>query len=449
MTEIDPRTIFPSGGIPTETKEARLLGLYPQIQDGLWMHRVKVPGGVLDAGRWRALAAIASEFTPTTPLHLTTRQDIELHDLRESQIGQVQQRLFGAGLTSLGSGGDGLRNVTICPCSGAIGGRPDLLGLAQTLQATLEAQEGAFALPRKFKISLSCSDSCGQPWINDLGLVAKTIGGQWGFSVVIAGSLGANPATGISFADFVPAGDVLPLALAALRVFASHGDRQNRNKARLRHVRQRLGDQPFVELMQREFQSAKSHQDWPAMQSRAPLAALDAWTTLTFANGDVEPAQARALGDLAARQDVRVRIENWHRVIVYGQSPEALDALVAASPALRQAAQAGPNVVACPGTRWCKHGLTDTNALANRIRQDLAGHLPPQVLVGVSGCPNGCAHSRVADIGLTGAVVTVDGQKIEAWNLFTGGGRGQGPTLASQQGVKLAGDDVLQRLRAD
>jgi sulfite reductase (ferredoxin) len=445
MTEADIRTIFPSNGIPADTKQARLLGMYPQIQDALWMHRIRVPGGILDGGQWRALAAIAREFTPGTPLHLTTRQDIELHDLRGSQIGPLQQRLAGAGLTSLASGGDGLRNITICPCAGAVDGRPDLLGLAQTLQGALEAQEGAFALPRKFKISLSCGDSCGQPWINDLGLVAKAVDGQWGFGVVIAGSLGPNPATGIAFADFVPAADVVPLAVATMGVFAAHGDRQNRNKARLRHVRQRLGDQAFVELVQKEFELAKSRRNWPAVQLMTPLA-LNARTTLTFANGDLEPAQAQALGELAAREDVRVRIENFHRVIVFGQTRESLDAYIGAAPALTQAAATQPNVVACPGTRWCKHGLADTNALANRIRRDLAGRLPPQTLVGVSGCPNGCAHSRVADIGLTGAVTTRDGERVEVWNLFAGGGKGHGPTLAGQQGAKLTADKVLQKL---
>jgi sulfite reductase (ferredoxin) len=445
MSDANIRTIFPSSRIPADTKQARLLGMYPQIQDGLWMHRIKVPGGILNAGQWRALAAIAREFTPNAPLHLTTRQDIELHDLSESQIGPVQQRLAGAGLTSLGSGGDGLRNITICPCAGVIGGRPALLGLAQTLQVALEAQEGAFALPRKFKISLSCSDSCGQPWINDLGLVAKTADGQWGFSVVIAGSLGPNPATGISFADFVPVGDVLPLAVAAMAVFAAHGDRRNRNKARLRHVRQRLGDQAFVELVQREFELAKSRRDWPAVQLTAPLA-LNARTALTFANGDLPPAHAEALGELAQREDLRVRIENFHRVIAFGQDRESLDAYIGDAPALTQAAATQPNVVACPGTRWCKHGLTDTNALANRIRHELAGRLTPQTLIGVSGCPNGCAHSRVADIGLTGAIATRDGERAEAWNLFAGGGKGQGPTLAGQQGVKLAADEVIQKL---
>lgn len=445
MTETDLRTIFPSNGIPTETKHARLLGLYPQIQAGLWMHRIKIPGGVLNASQWRALAAIAGELTPRTPLHLTTRQDIELHDLKDSQIGPVQQRLFDAGLSTLGSGGDGLRNITICPCAGVTGGRPDLLGLARVLQSTLEAQQGIFALPRKFKISLSCSDSCGQPWINDLGLVAKTVDGHWGFGVIVAGSLGPIPATGIPFADFVPPGDVLPLALAAIKLFATNGDRQNRNKARLRHVRQRLGDQAFVELLQREWESAKSSQDWPAIQLTTPLA-LNAQTTLTFPNGDIQPAQAQALGDLAAREDLRVRIENFHRVVVFGQSRQSLDASLAASAVLGQPAEPQPNVVACPGTRWCSHGLTDTNTLANRIRQDLAGRLSPQTLVGISGCPNGCAHSRVADIGLTGAVTTQDGQRVEAWSLFAGGQKGQGPTLASPQGAKLLGDEVLGRL---
>ena len=73
--------VFPTAQIPQEATAARLLGLYPQVQEALWLQRVKILGGILTAGQWRTLARIARRFTPTTPLHLTTRQDIEIHDL--------------------------------------------------------------------------------------------------------------------------------------------------------------------------------------------------------------------------------------------------------------------------------------------------------------------------------------------------------------------------------
>ena len=102
------------------------------------------------------------------------------------------------------------------------------------MRRTLEAAEGPLALPRKFKVSLSaCPEACGQPWINDVGLVAVRRGEGWAFRVIVAGSLGPRPAVGMVLHEQLPPGDVLPLALAALRVFAAHGDRKNRMTARL------------------------------------------------------------------------------------------------------------------------------------------------------------------------------------------------------------------------
>ena len=95
------------------------------------------------------------------------------------------------------------------------------------------ARQDVFELPRKFKVSLSaCAAACGQPWINDLGFVAAQRDGRWGLRVIVAGSLGARPCTGIEWIDWIAPGEAVPCALAALTVFATHGDRQNRARAR-------------------------------------------------------------------------------------------------------------------------------------------------------------------------------------------------------------------------
>ena len=88
--------------------------------------RVKVLGGDLSADQWRTLAAIAAEFTPDTPLHLTTRQDVELHGVPADQVPLIQQRLAPSGLAGKSSCGDTVRNTTVCPCSGVRTGLPDL-----------------------------------------------------------------------------------------------------------------------------------------------------------------------------------------------------------------------------------------------------------------------------------------------------------------------------------
>lgn len=412
--------------------------------------RVKILGGDLTAVQWRTLAAIAAEFTPLTPLHLTTRQDIEFHDVRPEQIALVQERLLASGLTGKPSCGDTVRNITVCPCSGVCPAGPDLRPLAWQIRRLLEGAEGPLALPRKFKVSLSaCPEACGQPWINDVGLAAVRRAGGWAFRVIVAGSLGARPLLGMVLYEELPPEDVLPLTLALLRVFAAHGNRKNRAVARLRHVRQKMGDEPFAALVQQAFEEAKADRRWPAVDLPEVARPLEARRTLTFPDGNLSPAAAVALADLADRPGAAVRIDNHHRVILAARDEAALGDALAGLPALEESARPQPAIVACPGRRWCKNGLTDTAAMAERIRRELAGRLPPGRVIGISGCPNNCAHSAVAPVGLIGTLVSDRGRRCEAYHVLAGGDLGRSARLADRIDGPLTDRQVLECLKTN
>ncbi len=437
--------VFPATELPAEGPAQRLLGLYPQIQEGLWLQRVKILGGALAAGQWAALGAIAAEFTPGTPLHLTTRQDVEIHDIRQGDIPRIQQRLAQAGMTGLGSCGDTVRNVTLCPCATAKAA--DLSPLAWAIRHLLEQTAGTFALPRKFKISMSaCPGACAQPYINDLGFIAATVGGRQGFRVIGAGSLGPRPALGVELMSFVDLADVLPLVAAAVELFSELGDRQNRRTARLRHVRQRLGDAEFIRLLNEKFQAARSRQAWPQVAIGAAALPNAAKAQLAFINGDVTPQQAAALDELSRREGLQLHITNAHRVAVYARDASLL-AAIAEYPALAAAAAAQPTIIACPSKRWCKHGLVDTNAMADRIKAELGAVIPAGAAVCISGCPNGCAHTGVGAIGLSGGVATEDGQRRDTFDLYFDGQMGRGDKLSQLAHRKLNGDEVIAKIR--
>lgn len=440
---------FPAERVPEDPSAAKLIGLYPQVQNGLWLQRVKVLGGILSGPQWRALAEIVRRFTPNTPLHLTTRQDIEIHDLNGSQVPWVQRQLAAVDLTGLGACGDTIRNVTVCPCSGTMRGSPDLAPLAWAIRRMLEAQGICWSLPRKFKISLSaCSRACGQPYINDLGLVAARRDGVWGFRAIVAGSLGPRPATGIEWMDWLAAGDVLPMVLGAVRVFAQHADRANRTKARLRHVRERLGDKAFIALLNDAFQEAKDRQPWPPTTITESAAAYDASVMLHFEAGNVTAEAAEALGWLLGRPGIQVRICNQHRIVVFGPDHQRLTAQLASYPALVEASATQPAVVACPGRRWCRHALTDTASMSRTVREQLAGVIPAGATVCISGCPNGCAQSSVADIGLVGVLVSDGPVRREAYNVLAGGGMGRDGRLAQLVAPRLRPQDAIDRIAA-
>ncbi len=434
---------FPCDAVPDDPGTARLAGLYPQRQEGLWMQRVKLLGSILSGGQWKSLARIARQFTPTAPLHLTTRQDIELHDVPADRVGDVQHAIAEADLTALGACGDTLRNITVCPCSGVSSSSVNLLPLAWLVRRELESIDGIYSLPRKLKISFSCSGDCGQPWINCLGFVAVNRNGRWGFSVVTAGSLGARPATGIRLFDWIDANDVLPLTVAVARVFAVAGDRENRSRARLRHVRERLGDGKFVALLEEAFASEKASRTFPEVQMESPGDGFDERIALTFANGHVSTDQAEAIGEIASRDEFRVRIDTRHRVVLFARDVSALREAIAAHEPLARTAKPQPTVIACPGSKWCSRALVETNGIAERLREKLSGVLDAESVVCVSGCPNGCAHSRVAQVGLTGVLVKRGAQRVAAYDLYAGGSMGVDSTLAQLVSRRLSADDAI------
>ena len=353
--------VFPCQSFPAQPRLAKLLGVIPQRQPGLWIQRVRIPGGILSADQWRALADLARRLTPNTPLHLTTRQDIELHDLSADDEPRAQQVLAEAGLTSLGSGGDTLRNIIVCPCSaGGTSQTPNLLPLAQVIAGALRACDGLFALPRKFKISLACGMECGRPFAHDLGFVATKRDGLWGLKVIGAGSLGTKPGLGIELMDWIDPAEALPLAVAAVRLFARLGDRQNRAKARLRHVRQNMGDDAFVKALMQEFELARAEKSWPGIALDVVGSAGLAERALTFPNGDIAPDAADAMAKLADIPGFSVRIGEDHRVIIFAPDARAIDeqiGRISVLAVLAAHAKKQANVVACPGTRWCSRAL--------------------------------------------------------------------------------------------
>lgn len=440
---------FPCLRLPEEVSGARLLGLYPQAQEGYWMQRVKITGGLLSGAQWRALSNIMREFTPDTPLHLTTRQDIELHDIRGEQVPSVQKGLARAGLSGVGACGDTLRNITVCSCSGLFAGAVDLHPLAKQMRQELEGWEGIYRLPRKFKISLSCGrEGCdGQPWINDLGFMAQQKNGERSFTVTAGGSLGVRPGTAMKLFDELKVGEVLALARAAVEIFHENGDRENRRRARLRHVRERWGDEAFSKLLKERWEAVKKTYNVKPVELKEPGKFYPACVTLTFAQGDVRAEAAEALAELAEGDNNEVRIANQHRVLVLGRDKLELGRRIDKSADLQQAATERLSIVACPGSRYCRRGLTDTAVLANSLRAELTGKTEVQRTICISGCPNSCAHSGVADIGLIGGLAGRGDERQEVYNILMGGGMGRSDILARQVAAKLPVDKTVDKVK--
>lgn len=414
----------PDSALQSTVAADRLHGVYPQKQPGLYMQRIRIPGGRMNWLQWRAIAQLAKRFSSGTPVHLTTRQDIELHNLRLDDTVKVQQALIDAGLSVYGAGGDSLRNITVCSGCGLCKDSFDVFDISIAVKSYLQSISVISDLPRKFKISFSgCWQNCAKPYLNDIGFVAVS---EKHFEVIIAGSLGPVPALGIRAYERMESSDIFAFCRAAVEMFVEYGDRENRRKARFRHIRQRFGNGVFLSELDKRFKDAKAKDQRPEIILARSNSYFKLLHRLNIPDGDINAEQILLLADLCQPFDVESRINFEHGIELYGLEPLKL-------PESLKVFENAPIIVCCPGSRNCPYGLINCQAAAFKIRNAFADDKRfDNVRINISGCPNNCAHSAAAAIGLVG----LKRNKEDCVQLYKSGGDGKNQSLAQKRGIE-------------
>ena len=427
-------------------------GLYYQLEHTSHMQRVKVTGGVLTAEQLEAIAEIGERWGRGL-LHVTTRQDIQLHWIPLEAVGEIYHRLQDVGISNRGACSDSIRNVTASPCAGTCTKEPfDVLPYAFAMTDYFLFHPLNITLPRKFKPAFSgCPDDEAQGVLNDFACYAKVQDGVRGFRVLAGGGLGPIPHLAVPLRDFLPAEDLLGYAEAVVRIQHRYGERKNRHKARLKFLVQRMGVERFRAMVEAEFDKIQREQGEELRHDLA--AALDAYSlaparrpgggdaesrqgerylhwlrtnaelqrqsgyrrvTATLPVGDVTSAQLRSLIELCNRYgNGTVRATNDQNFVLPfiadGDLPALYDALVELRLAEPNALHLS-DVTSCPGADYCSLAVTRSMGVAQRIRQHFASaHEAVERLgkfrIKISGCPNSCGQHHVGDIGLTGMMV--------------------------------------------
>ncbi len=241
--------------------------------DAPGMVRVKLPFGALDAPKLEALADCAEAYS-TGVLHVTTRQDVQVHYVHIEDTPDLQRRLGAVGITTREACGNAVRNVVACPSAGVCHGEAfDVSPYAEALARYLLGHPDAQDMGRKFKVAFSgCQgEACGLTGFHDLGLVARVRDAEdasrgsrreAGFRVVAGGGLGAVPRSADVLYDFLPAQELLPTAQALVRVFTRHGERANRSRARLKFLLKRKGIDWLREQVEVERRGLRPDERW-------------------------------------------------------------------------------------------------------------------------------------------------------------------------------------------
>src|SRR5215471_6389029 len=384
------------------------------LWDAPGMQRIKIPFGGVTPDQLDTLAELAEEYSDSV-LHVTTRQDFQLHYVHIDDTPNMMRRLAAVGITTREACGNSVRNVTACPIAGVCRSEAfDVTPYAKASAKFMLGHPDAQGFGRKFKIAFSgCKEqACALTNMHDMGCIATTRvedgKEKRGFEVYVGGGLGAVPQQAKLFEAFVPEEELLPLAQAIGRVFARMGEKKNRAAARIKFLITKLGIDEFRRLVLEERQAMPVDPRWtnylPGVETyketpRKPPAFLNgqqrpdgfekwfatnvyrqkqegyAVATVTLPLGDISAAQTRQLADIARRftgDNLRTTVEQ--NIVLRWVSEADLPDLY------RELARIGLaqpgagtilDVVACPGTDTCKLGIASSRGLAGEIRTRL------------------------------------------------------------------------------
>ena len=443
-------------------------GIYSQRQPGVHMIRTKVPGGLLTSGQMRQLAGVADDFAGGKG-HLTTRQNMQYHFVPLLQVPDVLHRLADVRLTTREACYNTVRNVTACPLAGVHPEEPfDVQPYARRLAFAFLHKELTDNLPRKFKVAFAgCPEDCIATAINDVGLRAVIRDGVRGFSMTVAGGLGPLPTEAKLLHEFIPAEDVVRRVEAVIRIFNRHGNRGNKNKARLKFVMRERGFDWLRDAIEEEYQNILVHGGIPmpaevpesfgGFQPHPPpkgsgellpvfereTAELRAWretnvrpqkqagyaiVSVTVPQGNLTGAQMRGLAELAEQAgDGSLRFSMNQNVVLAWVPAGAVKRVYGALVGLGLAdagADEVSDVITCPGAYSCNLALTKTMGLGAALAPVLAKEtdaIVRRLRINSSGCPNACGQHWIGDIGFYGNARKINGREVPYYLMLLGG----------------------------
>ena len=234
------------------------MGIYEQRKNQHYMLRLRCAGGLVTPEQLAKIAFVGHQLS-TSHLHVTTRQEIQIHNVDIEDAIPALKKLEKVGISSAGGGGNTVRNMMVDDRSGLTADEEfDVYPYVEELTSRLIAEKDSFAMPRKYKVAIDTSvATANYSYIADLGLQARIKDGQRGFRVLIAGSAASNAHTGWEVFDFLPEKDLYRAAKALKNWFHKYGNRRNRHKARMRYVFYKYGTEEAKRLYLEEFEELK------------------------------------------------------------------------------------------------------------------------------------------------------------------------------------------------
>ena len=287
------------------------MGIYEQRKNQHYMLRLRCAGGLVTPEQLAKIAFVGHQLS-TSHLHVTTRQEIQIHNVDIEDAVPALRKLEKIGISSAGGGGNTVRNMMVDDRSGLTAEEEfDVYPYVEELTSRLIAEKDSFTMPRKYKVAIDTSvDTANYSYIADLGLQARIKDGKRGFRVLIAGSAASNAHTGWEVFDFLPEKDLYRAAKALKNWFHKYGNRRNRHKARMRYVFYKYGTEEAKRLYLEEFEALKKD---PSIDFVAPALPLEHHKPSFSPLGEKEGNNASTYFD-------REAFETWKRRYAHKQT---------------------------------------------------------------------------------------------------------------------------------
>ncbi len=431
---------------------------------GKFMMRIRMPNGFATSAQIAAIAELSERLGDNT-VDITTRQQLELRGFTLPAIPEIFERLRGVDLRTLQTGQDNVRNINGCPLAGIAPGEwLDASPIVYELDRIIVGENGnpAYAnLPRKFNITITgCRQNCTHTETQDVALVPATKNGRRGFHVLVGGKMGSGGYTiAKDLGWFIPPERAVAVTLAIVELFRDEGPRDARTKIRMAFLIAEWGLDRFRSKVLARLDwtpepggadaRESGHNDHLGVQDQQQPDLCS--VGLVVPVGRTRPAGLRELARLAAEYgDGRVRFTTSQNAILINVprgrvEPLLREPLLDEWPARPSRFQRG--LVSCVGTEYCNLALIDTKGRSMEVAQALdkmlganGGSAPT---VHWSGCPAGCGNHGVADIGLRGTKININGESKDAVAIYVGGRSGPDARAATQIMDLVPCDEVL------
>ena len=419
------------------------MGVYAHKGGKEFMIRLRIPSGIITMPQLNLIYNWAVKYN-LERLHLTTRQAIQYHGISIDSVCDLMKEALEEGIYTRGAGGNFPRNVALSPLSGV--DPEEAFDPTQFALATgnyFMERITTYKLPRKLKVSFSNSEKdTAHCTIQDLGFLAVNKEGKDLFRVYLGGGLGRNPRLALVYPELIEPNDVLYYVEAMVNLFKAEGNYENKAKARVRYMVEKLGEENFINEYRKYVEQAKEtgglDLNLKATEYNKEGVVVEFDYERVYAQkqqglysvyihpygGQIKVSDLKVIKDTISEFDSpEIRLSMTEGLYIRNLNGNEAKKL------LEITEEMGGNTsfeysVSCIGIPTCQMGIGNSQETLNEMIgyiKEKAEKLELLPRVYISGCGNSCGVHEIAEIGFTGKKKRVNDVVEDVYGLHVNG----------------------------